>query len=49
MVIADLAYEVIPGFLGTPIGSFEDHVASVGVPSSTSDEELLAQYLIRNL
>jgi hypothetical protein len=49
MVLADLAYEVIPGFLGTPIGSFEDHRAGGGAPSSTSDEELLAQYLIRNL
>lgn len=49
MVVGDLAYEVVPGFLGTPIGSFEEHRAGGGAPSSRSDEDLLAQYLMRNL
>jgi len=56
MVIGDLAYEVIPGFLGSPIGSFAEHRSDsippprpTGTPGPTSDEDLLAQFLMRNL
>ena len=28
MIIGDNAYEVVPGWLGTPIGSFQEHVTS---------------------
>ena len=77
MLIGELAYQVVPGFLGTPVGSFSEHrssehagsvapapgtagsadltpgmTAAPGTPAApevTSDEELLAQYLLRNL
>jgi hypothetical protein len=56
MVIGDLAYEVIPGFLGSPIGSFNEHRSGSipppgpgGVTGPKSDEDLLAQFLMRNL
>lgn len=53
MVLGDLAYEVVPGFAGTPVGSFAEHRA-VNVPPGdgpipNSDEEMLAEYLARNL
>ena len=57
MVIADNAYEVVPGWLGSPVGTFAEHRAD---PSSSatrarmtapaaSDEELLASFLVRSL
>lgn len=57
MVIADNAYEVVPGWLGSPIGTFAEHraehaaapVPRASVPAAGSDEELLASFLIRNL
>ncbi len=57
MILGDLAYEVVPGFIGTPVGSFAQHrKASVPPPPTagrrmlpTNDEEILAQYLMRNL
>jgi hypothetical protein len=53
MVLGDLAYEVVPGFLGTPIGSFAQHRAgSVPPPRAplvTNDEEMLARFLVQNL
>ncbi len=55
MILGELAYEVIPGFIATPVGSFAEHrQGSVPPPPArgtmpTSDEEILAQYLIRNL
>lgn len=54
MIIGDNAYEVVRGFLGVPIGSFEEHVASVrGAQleqiASENDEALLARYLMHNL
>jgi hypothetical protein len=61
MVIADNAYEIVPGWLGSPIGTFAEHraerTASTSLPaprpSSASlpgtDEELLASFLVRNL
>lgn len=42
MIIGDNAYDVVPGFVGAPTMSFEDHKkASPG--GAESDEELLAQ------
>ncbi|MEB2312175.1 MAG: hypothetical protein OZ921_04155 [Sorangiineae bacterium] len=55
MIIGDNAYEVVSGFLGTPVGSFAEHRRmslsdDSGPPSTaTTDEELLAQYLIEAL
>jgi hypothetical protein len=59
MIIGDLAYEVVPGFWGTPMGSFAEHRASarsatttLRPPDSTapkSDQELLAEFLIQSL
>lgn len=49
MVLGELAYDVVPGFAGTPIGSFEEHRAAsippVEGPASSTDEEMLANYL----
>jgi len=58
MVLGDNAYDVIPGFLGAPVGSFEEHLADIqGAPSGAhargappaSDEDLLAKFLLGNL
>jgi hypothetical protein len=53
MLIGDNAYDVVPGFLGIPQGSFEEHLAqSERTPERrlpTNDEELLAQFLAREL
>jgi hypothetical protein len=56
MVIADNAYEIVPGWLGSPIGTFAEHRAEqsgtlaprASAPAG-SDEELLASFLVRNL
>ena len=59
MVIADNAYEIVPGWLGSPVGTFAEHRAeqsaapnaqsSRSAASVGSDEELLASFLVRNL
>jgi len=52
MMIGELAYDVVPGFVGSPIGSFEEHRAQSSGPASSgsaSDEELLTQFLIQTL
>ncbi len=53
MVLGDNAYEVIPGFLGAPVGSFSEHRAgSSGLrddPLPKTEEALLAQYLMQTL
>ena len=53
MLIGDNAYDVVPGFLGVPQGTFAEHMArserSPEVKLPTSDEELLAQFLAREL
>jgi len=59
MVIADNAYEVVPGWLGSPVGTFAEHRAEQSAAPNTqaertaavasSDEELLASFLVRNL
>jgi len=47
MIIGDAAYDVVPGFVGAPIGSFEEHRASIpdAAATSSTDEELLAAFL----
>jgi hypothetical protein len=51
MIIGESAYDVVPGFLGTPIGDFEQHRARRpdGEAGLQSDEELLARYLVQDL
>ena len=62
MIIDDLAYEVVPGFFGAPIGTFAEHLSDPARAAALarsdqlvlrdkpqSDEELLAQYLMRTL
>jgi hypothetical protein len=57
MVLGDNAYRVVAGWLGSPVGSLEDHLAErselrvsrVPPPAHGSDEELLAAFLARNL
>ena len=59
MVIADNAYEIVPGWLGSPVGTFAEHRAEQSAhpapqtarntSSAGSDEELLASFLVRNL
>ena len=61
MVIADNAYEIVPGWLGSPVGTFAEHRAELSgkrasstsgarsLSNASSDEELLASFLVRNL
>jgi hypothetical protein len=48
MLIGDSAYDVVPGFLGSPEGPIADHLASRGTDDGPKTEaELLAQFLVR--
>jgi hypothetical protein len=58
MLLGDSAYDVEPGWVGTPVGSFAEHVGSDARkkargdhpdPDPATDEELLAKFLARNL
>ena len=59
MLIGESGYDVVPGFLGLPIGSFHEHRslypsspnsgAVSSRPGPNSDEELLAQHLLEKL
>jgi len=56
MVLGDNAYRVVPGWLGSPIGTLAEHraerterVSRAPAPPAGSDEELLAAFLARNL
>jgi hypothetical protein len=57
MVLGDNAYRVVAGWLGTPVGTLEQHraerhelrVSRIPPPAHGSDEELLAAFLARNL
>ena len=56
IILGDNAYDVVPGWLGEPIGTFDEHVSShnkapsirPGPPPQT-DEDLLVTYLLKNL
>lgn len=47
MIIGDNAYDIVPGFAGAPIGSFAEHRQSVPDKTLSSDEELLAAFLVQ--
>lgn len=61
MVLGDNAYDVVPGWLGAPVGTFDEHVASVERANARAshhdfegeepktDEDLLARFLLRTL
>jgi hypothetical protein len=57
MVLGDSAYRVVSGWLGSPVGTLEAHraerrelrVSRPPPPEHGSDEELLADFLARNL
>jgi hypothetical protein len=60
LLLGENAYDVIPGWLGEPIGTFDEHVAQKKAQSSRSpepapaaepqsDEDLLATYLLKAL
>ena len=50
MIIENNAYDIIPGFLGTPVLTPEEtQNESSRSPSLSSDEELLAQFLAKNM
>lgn len=48
MIIGDAAYDVVPGFVGAPVGSFEQHRQSYS-DAAESDEELLAAFLAKSM
>jgi hypothetical protein len=58
LLLGDNAYDVVPGWLGEPVGTFDEHVVersqrpdsgakAVGAPGN--DEDLLATYLLKTL
>jgi hypothetical protein len=59
MILGDNAYDVVPGWLGSPVGTFDEHVASperekargkTGKDAAPrTDEDLLARFLSKNL
>jgi hypothetical protein len=53
MLLGDAAYDVEPGWVGTPAGSFADHTATAPAaasgPAARTDEELLARFLSKHL
>ncbi|HVY48178.1 MAG TPA: hypothetical protein VHB21_19955 [Minicystis sp.] len=54
MILGDNAYDVVPGFVGAPVGSFAEHRKSVpdGVSIRkhlTTDEDILASFLAQKL
>jgi hypothetical protein len=48
MIIGEAAYDVVPGFAGAPIGTFEEHRQETKA-SVESDEELLAAFLAKSM
>lgn len=47
MILGDDAYDVVPGFVGEPVGVVE--VASPSASSNANEEDLLAQFLLKSL
>ncbi|HEY2509918.1 MAG TPA: hypothetical protein VGI39_03655 [Polyangiaceae bacterium] len=44
LLLGDNAYDVVPGWLGEPLGTFDDYVARHG-SSAGSEEELLSEFV----
>jgi len=51
LLLGENAYDVVPGWLGEPIGTFDEHMASQkrSFAGPESDEELLAAFLLRTM
>jgi hypothetical protein len=52
MILGDNAYDVVPGFVGAPIGPFVEKApaaASPAPPPASTDEDLLAAFLATKL
>lgn len=60
MILGDNAYDVVPGWLGSPVGTFAEHVTSperaqarasrpVFPEEPKTDEDMLARFLVKNL
>jgi hypothetical protein len=54
MLLGDAAYDVEPGWVGLPVGTFSEHVrigsaAAVGQVDAESEEALLARFLSKHL
>jgi hypothetical protein len=58
MLVGDAAYDVEPGWIGTPVGTFAEHLTSEARrkarggkagPDPKTDEDLLARFLAKNL
>jgi hypothetical protein len=59
MVLGDHAYDVVPGWLGAPVGTFDEHVTSparkraraeraLSGAEPKTDEDLLVRFLMKN-
>jgi hypothetical protein len=58
-ILGDNAYDVVPGWLGTPVGTFDEHVAGrsnakkkprgAEFEEPKTDEDLLAKFLVKSL
>ncbi len=58
LIMGDNAYEVVPGFLGSAVGTFDEFVTSpkhkarreeFPAEEPTTEEDLLARFLLKNL
>ncbi len=50
MLVSEAAYDVEPGWVGIPIGTFAEHLgAAPGRGKSKTDEDLLARFLAKSL
>ncbi len=50
MLVSEAAYDIEPGWVGIPIGTFAEHVGSAARSgASRTDEELLAKFLAKSL
>jgi len=49
MLLGDAAYDVEPGWVAEPVGSFIEHVNAGAAQGVESEEALLARFLSKNL
>jgi len=52
MILGDNAYDVVPGFVGAPVGTFAEHQKSASTAQArnlSTDEDLLAAFLATKL